>query len=275
MNKPLTIEQLKSLEVGDWVWVENILGTKLVIDFRNGYYRKGLQDNKPDEHFTTSWYSYNLFFNYNLYGKTWLAYKNKEEAEGDIDYEIKYNALHANVIDHCYKMDNKDYRKHFYDMTIGNRMQLIEQSQAKHRGYSGFDEVKEMLSVIAGSKDDDLYKADSIKFVANELIAVLENLENDKANLEKNYIKLKNIVEQNNKLVWDRGEPIRKETAKEIFDEVIEACTVQLNAAEVDEYDNRYSKAWGRYWEGKISGAMNCRADILNIAKKYGVEVDE
>ena len=70
-------------------------------------------------------------------------------------------------------------------------------------------------------------------------------------------------------------EHIRKETAKEIFDEVIEACTVQLNAAEVDEYDNRYSKAWGRYWEGKISGAMNCRADILNIAKKYGEEVDE
>ena len=48
MNKPLTIEQLKSLEVGEWVWIENILGTKLVVDFRNGYYRKGLQDNTPE-----------------------------------------------------------------------------------------------------------------------------------------------------------------------------------------------------------------------------------
>ncbi len=89
MNKPLTIEQLKSLEVGEWVWIENILGTKLVVDFRNGYYRKGLQDNKPDEHFTTSWYSYNLFFNYNLYGRTWLAYKNKEQAEGEYDSRVE------------------------------------------------------------------------------------------------------------------------------------------------------------------------------------------
>lgn len=71
--KPLTIEQLKALEVGDWVWVVDkgarssayfkIIDTALMFDIIS---------------IDTS-----LWLNYSNYGKTWLAYKNKEQAEED------------------------------------------------------------------------------------------------------------------------------------------------------------------------------------------------
>lgn len=257
MSKTLTIEQLKALPRGEWVWVVTLQDYYRPNDVPYGEYHEIV--GTCSHYYSEVSYDKSNYYQlaYSTYGTEWLAYKNKQEAEGDIDYEIKYNTLHANVIDHCYKMDNKDYRKHFYDMTIGNRMQLIEESQAKYRGYSGFDEVKEMLSVIAGSKDGDLYRADSIKFVADELIAVLENLENYKANLEKDYIKLKNIVEQNNKLVWDKGEPIRKETAKEILQDIFS----DNDCGDLGEFCD--------------IGWVIPMSKSKEYFKKYGVEVDE
>lgn len=130
MSKPLTIEELKALPIGEWVWVENILGTKLVVDFRNGYYRKGLQDNKPDEHFTTSWYSYNLFFNYNLYGKTWLAYKNKEQAEGkDKDMIERIEKAYEHNLAECERCMKKVDIKHQF--AIESMKEHIRKETAK------------------------------------------------------------------------------------------------------------------------------------------------
>lgn len=67
--KPLTIEQLKSLEVGDYIWYER-LGTNT-----KGYIKKN----------TTSPDVFCMFIghpvDYSDYGKTWLAWKNKEQAE--------------------------------------------------------------------------------------------------------------------------------------------------------------------------------------------------
>lgn len=60
--KPLTIEELKALEVGDWVW---LIDLKLGVN--TGYEQK-------DEDF-------NEYADFSNYGKTWLAYKNKEQAE--------------------------------------------------------------------------------------------------------------------------------------------------------------------------------------------------
>lgn len=72
--KPLTIEELKSFEVGDWVWlvykntdyrryaqIQAIEGTRLYV------WGGGLAECEMKQ--------------YSDYGKTWLAYKNKEEAE--------------------------------------------------------------------------------------------------------------------------------------------------------------------------------------------------
>lgn len=78
--KPLTIEELKSLEAGDWVWlvykntdyrryaqIQAIEGTRLYV------WGRGLAECEMKQH--------------SDYGKTWLAYKNKEEAEAE-EYKI-------------------------------------------------------------------------------------------------------------------------------------------------------------------------------------------
>ncbi|MCX4361792.1 MAG: hypothetical protein OSJ74_00170 [Clostridia bacterium] len=152
MNEPLTIEELKALPLGEWVWVID----KCI--YGNGIYCTiDCQDDDEPICILSSRINTQVY-KFDDYGKTWTAYKNKEQAEGDIDYEIKYNTLHANVIDHCYKMDNKDYRKHFYDMTIGNRMQLIEQSQAVGEYDSRVEEAKKQTAkeILKRFKDEVL-----------------------------------------------------------------------------------------------------------------------
>lgn len=67
--KPLTIEQLKALEVGDWVWVIDLT--------RSGYATYVQKDTKSNDKYNQlSWV---LF--YGEYGTKWFAYKNKEQAE--------------------------------------------------------------------------------------------------------------------------------------------------------------------------------------------------
>lgn len=67
--KPLTIDELKALEVGDWVWCIQKEPRE------RGYMQKS---DKSNEYFFDSkeW-----LCPYSGYGKTWLAYKNKEQAE--------------------------------------------------------------------------------------------------------------------------------------------------------------------------------------------------
>lgn len=73
----LTIQQLKQLEKYDWVYV--------VLDDHEGYYMKGVDD---DDEFVPSGV-FSMGLTYATYGKTWRAYKNKEEAEGrSIPFEV-------------------------------------------------------------------------------------------------------------------------------------------------------------------------------------------
>lgn len=76
MNKPLTIEELKSLKVGDWVWIENRYYQKQEFEEENGRYFRGHS------------YNHQVILAYEDYNMTWLAYKNKETAEGK-DEEIR------------------------------------------------------------------------------------------------------------------------------------------------------------------------------------------
>ncbi len=71
--KPLTIEQLKSLEVGDWVWVTTA-------DGKYGAYGRVCERFDEDNFRTETIESY-LVDSYDTYGTKWLAYKNKEQAE--------------------------------------------------------------------------------------------------------------------------------------------------------------------------------------------------
>lgn len=71
--KPLTIEELKKLEVGDWVWI-------LPIDKALcGYYAEILRQEKEALIYSAMCRGVQTI--YSDYGKTWLAYKNKEQAE--------------------------------------------------------------------------------------------------------------------------------------------------------------------------------------------------
>ncbi len=78
--KSLTIEQLKSLKVSDWVWliykdtdyrryaqIQAIEGTRLYV------WGRGLAECE--------------MWKYSDYGIKWLAYKNKEQAEGEANKE--------------------------------------------------------------------------------------------------------------------------------------------------------------------------------------------
>lgn len=73
MSAPLTIDELRALKAGDWVWI-------IDIEKQSGYYRQvTINDNNEKIVF------YGEFTNgycpFETYGKTWLAYKNKEQAE--------------------------------------------------------------------------------------------------------------------------------------------------------------------------------------------------
>lgn len=74
--KPLTIEELKALEVGDWVWVvkDNIGSYGKIEDTYN------FITQKKDKRILT--HDVYVYMDLDGYGRTWFAYKNKEKAEG-------------------------------------------------------------------------------------------------------------------------------------------------------------------------------------------------
>lgn len=71
--KPLTIEELKALKVGGWVWVE------YDEDCMEGSYVRICYID--DKELKTSHTIPANTYGFSDYGTTWLAYKNKEQAE--------------------------------------------------------------------------------------------------------------------------------------------------------------------------------------------------
>lgn len=76
MSRPLTIDELKALQVGDWVWI-------IDEDFKDGRYREITIQNEaePTLLYVASWSNPAKVYSYSDYGTKWLAYKNKEQAE--------------------------------------------------------------------------------------------------------------------------------------------------------------------------------------------------
>lgn len=70
--KPLTIEQLKSLEIGDWVWLE--------IKDKQALYVKKCEARTDDGFNFTADFVVAVAM-YSDYGIEWQAWKNKEQAE--------------------------------------------------------------------------------------------------------------------------------------------------------------------------------------------------
>lgn len=103
MSKPLTIEQLKALEVGDWVWIElkdkfTLKCNDVIYDYKCSNKSLYFQvanacDNVDRLTLLTPYEDYSLFLSYSDYSKTWLAYKNKEQAEGEYDSRAVENEV--------------------------------------------------------------------------------------------------------------------------------------------------------------------------------------
>lgn len=80
--KPLTIEELKALESGEYVY---IISKEYNFEI---YRRKSTFDN--DNYFIDCNYCKELGYLYSDYGIKWLAYKNKEQAEAE-EYKIDFD----------------------------------------------------------------------------------------------------------------------------------------------------------------------------------------
>ena len=78
MSKPLTIDELKALNVGDWVWVFRDLDTETPCSHYGEIESYGTVSltHSHEYLFVRNRGVHNL--KYADYGKTWLAYKNKE-----------------------------------------------------------------------------------------------------------------------------------------------------------------------------------------------------
>lgn len=76
----LTVEQLKKLEIGDWIWIQDE-------SFKNGTYRQVyIQDPAhPNLFYLSSYTNPCKLFDFAEYDKTWRAWKNKEQCENKED----------------------------------------------------------------------------------------------------------------------------------------------------------------------------------------------
>ncbi len=108
--KPLTIEELKELEVGDWVWIVCCLG---------GNYAKKLEQSANSLKYKT--HIAESYLNYIDYGKNWLAYKNKEQAEGKEMQAVKEFAEKFREQLEQYRLDNEYFTA---DEPNGNLWQM-------------------------------------------------------------------------------------------------------------------------------------------------------
>lgn len=83
----LTIEELKNSQVGDWIWVEGLTFGEEGYYGLSAYLR--ISNPSPNELEDLSYLPFSRGFgtklerlNYANYGDKWLAFKNKEEADG-------------------------------------------------------------------------------------------------------------------------------------------------------------------------------------------------
>ena len=79
--KPLTIDELRALKAGDWVWV--IIKQPVAGDFPHDgrYYQSANYEFMKNKNKGHVFNGYSRFYPYSAYGTKWVAYKNKEQAE--------------------------------------------------------------------------------------------------------------------------------------------------------------------------------------------------
>ena len=75
-NDTLTLDELRQMQIGDWLWIEVFQSKEAV----SAYYRK-YDGYKTDEIFWCGYPGLGFRFFYEDYGKTWLAYRQKPKED--------------------------------------------------------------------------------------------------------------------------------------------------------------------------------------------------
>ena len=104
MSKPLTIEELKALKEDDWIYIKDL-------EFGNDFYATVTdtylgESAKYINIASAGWYQE---FWFESYGTEWLAYKNKEEAEGEYDSRVEQAKKQTakEILDNIYCVVNR------------------------------------------------------------------------------------------------------------------------------------------------------------------------
>lgn len=135
MSKPLTIEELKALPNGDWVW-----HVCLYSPLFTTYIQKTLND---ETYFQTD---KDGGISYSDYGLNWIAYKNKEQAKKQTKY---------NVGDMVWYLQMKGY-----GCTSEEAMEIVVNSDIVKRIYAGKTKTTYYLKNISCGIDEKyLYKS--------------------------------------------------------------------------------------------------------------------
>lgn len=87
MSRPLTIDELKALEVGDWVWI--VIDNEEELCCHTSYYKldKKIHYDIGIDTLSFTGVEEGPELALSIYGTKWLAYKNKEQAEAE-EYKL-------------------------------------------------------------------------------------------------------------------------------------------------------------------------------------------
>ncbi len=120
--KPLSIEEIKKLNCGEWLWI---------VDDRHklgDYWCKTCSNDGKPHWWSADDNQFHKEYPYSDYGKTWVAYKNKEQAECDNSYDllkVKYEI----VLKEYAKLKRKATKYNFMTKTIDK--EITKQAEQK------------------------------------------------------------------------------------------------------------------------------------------------
>ncbi len=163
--KPLSIEELKQLKEYDYFWLVNINDANKNIYISNISYTKETLSG-------LDFYNYSRRMKWDNYGKTWVAYKNKEQAEckgelvelpckvGDKVYylntrpsiSLKTNTIYEGKVVRFHILNSLDMAV-FLDIKIHNEYGTTEISNTKDFGVLVFktrEQAEEKLKELRG-----------------------------------------------------------------------------------------------------------------------------
>lgn len=163
--KPLTIEELKALEVGDWVWVIDKQTNTSKYRQLSFMWADGELLGETRFEFTSSRRQRGFHRHACNYGKSWLAYKNKEQAEAKgeiVELPCKvgdtvYRWLYGNYDEFTVSKINFERTKNEIDycLCVENEHGLGEYFYKNDEGYDWFltkESVERRLAELKGEE---------------------------------------------------------------------------------------------------------------------------